>query len=113
MAELDLKQTRVLRALGLCARARRMIFGVPMLCDAMQAGRKAPLLVLEAADTSNNTHKKLGDKCAYYGVRSIQLEMDGEMLAHAVGKTASLAAVGITDENMCRLILGALSPDAQ
>ena len=112
MAELDLTQTRVLRALGLCARARRMIFGVPMLCDAMQAG-KAPLLVLEAADTSNNTHKRLGDKCAYYGVRSIQLEMDGQTLAHAVGKTASLAAVGITDENMCRLILGALSPDAQ
>ena len=112
MAESVQKQTRILRALGLCARARRMIFGVPMLCDAMQAG-KAPLLVLEAADTSNNTHKRLGDKCAYYHVRSVRLELDAQDLAHAVGKTAALAAVGITDENMCRLIEGALFPDAQ
>ena len=112
MGDRQNEQMRVLRALGLCARARRLIFGVPMLCDAMQQGK--PLhLILEAADTSANTHKRLGDKCTYYGVPRIRLQADGETIARAVGKTASLAAVGITDENMCRMVEEALSPDAR
>jgi hypothetical protein len=34
--------------------------------------------------------------------------MTTEALAHAVGKSASLGAVGLTDENFCRLIRSAV-----
>ena len=100
----------VLRALGLCAKARRLITGVPMICDAMSAG-KSPFLVLAASDNAKNSEKRLGDKCAHYGVPLYTLDTDGEALARAVGKTARLAAVAVTDENLCRLVLSKLGKE--
>ena len=97
-------ERKLLSSLGLCARAGKLIFGVPMICDALRGGgRKMPLLVFEAADTSENTHKKIADKTEFYGVRTVRLQCDGATLASALGKTSSLAAVAITDEQMCRM----------
>ena len=52
----------LLGALGLCARAGKLIFGIPMICEALKAGGKnCPVLVMEAggqvtsAFCSNNT----------------------------------------------------------
>ena len=96
---------KLLSCLGLCARARGLIFGVPQICDAMRRGGKgAPLIVLEASDTSDNTHKKITDKCTYYDIRHIRLDCGGDTLASALGKSASLAAVAITDASFVRLI---------
>ena len=96
---------KVLSNLGLCARARKLIFGVPMICEAMRkGGSNSPVLIIEAADTSENTHKKIADKAAYYKVRTVRLNCDGATLASALGKTSSLAAVAITDEQMCRMV---------
>ena len=103
--EEERKEARILSSLGLCARARRVIFGVPMICEAMRRGEKdAPCLVLEAADTSDNTHKKITDKCTHYGVACIRLSCDGATLAQALGKSASLAAVAITDARMAEMV---------
>ena len=108
MSKLDEKNNsdaKLLSSLGLCARAGKLIFGVPMICESMRKGGKSmPLIVLEAADTSENTHKKIEDKTAYYRVRTVRLNCDGAALALAVGKTSSLGAVAITDEQMCRLV---------
>ena len=98
-------EQKLLGSLGLCARARKIIFGVPMICEAMRKGGKnSPLLIVEASDTSDNTHKKIADKAAYYKVRTVRLNCDGATLALALGKTSSLAAVAITDEQMCRMV---------
>ena len=36
---MDTKQTeKILSALGLCVRAGKVIFGVPMICDALKKG---------------------------------------------------------------------------
>lgn len=92
---------KFLSALGLCVRAGKVIFGVPMICDAMRKGGKnSPAVVFEASDTSENTHKRISDKCEYYKVKHIKLSIGGEELAAALGKTAFLAAVAVTDENM-------------
>ncbi len=99
-------EKRLLGALGMSARARKMIFGVPMICDALAGQRrtgKYPLIVFEAADTSENTHKRISDRCGYYGVKLIRLKIDGATLAATLGKSASLAAVALTDENFVRL----------
>ncbi len=98
-------EKKLLSALGLCMRAGKVIVGVPMITDAMRrGGRGAPVLVLEAADSSEATHKKITDKTTYYKVRTVRLKCDGATLASALGKTSSPAAVAVTDTQMCRMI---------
>ncbi len=94
---------RILSSLGLCSKAGKLIFGVPMIIDAMQKKKKI-YLVLEAGDTSDNTHKKITDKCSFYGVEKIRLEFDSTALSNAVGKSSSLAAVAITDEGFFKMM---------
>ena len=94
-----------LSTLGLCARAGKLIFGVPMICDALRKGGIAkPVLIVEASDTSEGTHKKIADKAAFYQVRVVRIDCDGATLASALGKTSSLAAVAIKDKNMCNIV---------
>lgn len=94
---------RILSSLGLCSKAGKLIFGVPMIIEAMQKGKKT-YLVLEAGDTSDNTHKKITDKCSFYGVEKIRLDFDGIQIAEAVGKSSSLAVIAITDESFYKMI---------
>lgn len=102
--EAEQRQDLILSALGLCVRARRAILGVPMICEAMRGSKNSPVLVLEAADTSEGTHKRLTDKCTHYGVEHVRLLCDGATLAHALGKSAVLAAVAITDAGMASMV---------
>ena len=85
----------LLSTLGLCARARALVVGTPLLCETLRAGNGRILCVLEASDTSANTHKRLTDKCTYYRVPLHRLEADAGTLGRAVGKTGAVAAVGI------------------
>ena len=94
---------RILSSLCLCTKAGKLIFGVPMIIEAMQKGKRI-YLVLEAGDTSDNTHKKITDKCSFYGVEKVKLEFDGGTIASAVGKSSSLAAIAITDEGFYKMI---------
>lgn len=76
-----------------------------MICDALRKGGKsAPMLVLEASDTSENTHKKISDKCNYYKTKHVRLSCTCGELATALGKTSSLAAVAVTDKNLCLVV---------
>ena len=95
--------THLLSSLGLCARAGALVFGTPMVCEALRSAKR-PYLVLEAADTSDGTHKRLTDKCSFYHVRHVRLAFTGGELAAAVGKTATLAAVAVRDEQLCRML---------
>ena len=109
MEKKEIPQTeRVLGLLGLVARARRCVFGTPMVCDAMRAGKKL-WLVVEACDTSENTHKRITDRCSYYGVRHVRSEVKTDALAHALGKSGDLAVVAGTDESLAGGILKLLS----
>lgn len=76
-----------------------------MICEAMRkGGANAPVTVFEASDTSDNTHKRVTDKCNFYNVKHIRLGCDGETLAAALGKTSSLAAVAVTDKSMSEMV---------
>ena len=79
------KLEKTLRALGLCAKARRLLCGTPMICEAMRS-KSRPYLVITASDNSETTDKKLTDKCTYYRVPCVRIEASGEQLALAVGK---------------------------
>lgn len=96
---------KILSSLGLCAKAGKLIYGVPMICEALRkGGASKPALVIESSDTSDGTHKKIADKTAFYQVRLVRIDCDGATLASALGKTSSLGAVAITDTQMCRMI---------
>ena len=90
-------------SLGLSSKAGKLIYGVPMIIEAIQKGKKV-YLVIEAGDTSDNTHKKLTDKCSFYGVEKIRIDADGVELASRIGKSSSLAAVAITDESFYKMV---------
>ena len=90
-------------SLGLCSKAGKLIYGVPMIVEAMQKGKKV-YLVIEASDTSDNTHKKITDKCSFYGVEKVRIDADGGTLGANVGKSSVLAAVAITDEGFYKMV---------
>ena len=97
-------EAKLLSSLGLGMRAGAVIAGVPLICTAMKGGgQKKPITVFEASDSSENTHKRISDRCSFYGVKHIRLECDGMALASAIGKSAPVAAVAVTDANLCRL----------
>ena len=52
----------VLRALGLCAKAGKLVYGTPLICEALKA-KKQVFLVVETSDNSENTQKRLRDRC--------------------------------------------------
>ena len=102
-------EKKALAYLGFAVRAGRAIIGVPLICEALkkaQNGReKAPLIVLEAADTSLNTHKRITDRTTYYNTPSVRLSLDGEALATATGKRGgTVGAVAVTDINLAAQI---------
>lgn len=108
-------EKNLLGIIGLCRGAGKAIIGTEMVCDFLRkkgkksdGGEKVGILVLEASDTSENTHKKISDKCIYYNVKHIRLEATCEILGKAVGKRAT-ASVAVTDPNFCRAILGKIS----
>lgn len=99
------KEKKLLSSLGICAKAGKVIFGVPLICEAMRKdGAKRPLIVVEASDTSENTHKRITDKCAYYNVKHCRISVDSEALAAALGKISVVAAVAVTDEQLTILV---------
>lgn len=99
----ELQLNNLLMTVGLCAKAGKLVFGTEQICDALHSGKKV-YAVLEASDTSANTHKKLTDKCNYYGVKIFRLEADTAVLAHAVGKSSATAAVAVTDQGLAKAI---------
>ena len=90
-------------SLGLCAKAGKLIYGVPMIIEAMQKGKRV-YLVIEASDTSDNTHKRITDKCSFYGVETIRIDADCIELSSYVGKSSMLAAVAVTDEGFYKMV---------
>lgn len=100
-------EKKALAYLGFAVRARSACIGVPAICEALKkaARGKTPLVVLEAADTSQNTHKRVLDRTAYYKVATVRLSLDGAALAAAVGKQGgTVAAVGVCDTHLAAAI---------
>ena len=107
-------EKNLLMMIGLCRGAGKLVIGTPMICEhlkkrsnknsASSKAEKCDVIVIEASDTSENTHKKISDKCAYYKAMHVRITASCEDLGRAVGKSA-VAAVAIADRNFCRAVL--------
>ena len=102
----------LLFALGLCAKAGKLVYGVPMVCEALKK-QKSVVAVFSAADNSPNSAKRLSDRCTFYGVPLHTLDIDGDTLSGAVGKSGRLAALAVTDQSLCRLVLSKLPKNTE
>jgi len=94
----------LLGAIGICRKAGKLIIGTDAVCLALRE-KKKPCGVLAAKDVSENTSKRLSDKCASYGVPLVLIDECGEDLSAAIGKGAKTAAVAVTDESLWKLVL--------
>ena len=92
---------KLLRLLGLAARAGKLVFGTPMVCEELKKGKKI-YFVFEASGTSENTHKRISDRCKFYNVRLITLGLSTEEFAHLLGKGGELAVVALTDASFAQ-----------
>lgn len=100
-------ENKLLSTLGLFARARKLVIGTPMVCEALRkgaSGSSAVVAVIEACDTSDNTHEKIVSKCRFYGIKHYRIEVSAEELARSIGKTGAVAAVGVTDADMYKAL---------
>ncbi len=104
------KHDAALAAVGLCRKAGKLILGTDEVCLALR-GAKKPFGVLAANDISENTAKRLRDKCATYGVPLCRLEADCQTLAHAIGKKTKVAAVAVTDQGLWGLVESRLTKE--
>ena len=104
------KKSEALLALGMAKKAGKVICGTPPVCKALCA-KAPPTLAVMSIHASDNTKKRLRDKCAFYGVHLYELDVSTEQLARALGSNAQTAAAAICDEGLTRLFLAKAEND--
>lgn len=90
---------KVVGTLGMAMRASMLSTGDAVLNDVRSKNAK---LVVIAEDASDNTKKKIIDKCQFYGVDYVFIESSA-VLSHAIGK-ANRMAVAVREEGFAKKI---------
>lgn len=98
-----MQSERILRLLGLCRRAGKLISGQDTVIAAVQSEKAA--LALLSSDASERTKKQLRDKCTFHGVPLVSLTVDGGALGKATGKAGTLSSLAVTDRGFASSIL--------
>ena len=84
---------RILNLIGLATRARKTSMGTDIVINSIQ--RRDAKIVFIASDASNETIKKVQDKCSFYKVDNCLL-FDTVELNNAVGKN-NIKVVSVND----------------
>ncbi|TVY10616.1 YlxQ family RNA-binding protein [Paenibacillus cremeus] len=87
--------------LGLAQRAGKIVSGEEMVIEAVRQGEAK--LVIVAEDASDNTYKKLNDKCSYYQVPIHRFGLR-DQLGASIGKETRVV-VAVTDAGFARMLL--------
>ena len=91
----------ILNFIGLMSRARAIITGTDLVINGVRS-KKVKLVVIDG-NVSENTLKKIVDKCNYYHVKYIIIDKEFE-LGSVIGN-ASRKVIGITDLNFAKALL--------
>ena len=89
---------KVLNTLGICACARKISYGETRLKDIKN---KNVYFVIVASDASENSKKKITDKCKYYKCEYL-IYLDKESISKAIGRIDLVSAIGIKDINLIK-----------
>jgi len=90
----------ILNFVGLMKRAGALATGTDLVLTGIR--NKKVKFVLIDASASENTQKKITDKCRYYNIPYIKLA-EGDHLASAIGK-GNQKVVGICDQNFVKAL---------
>lgn len=93
-------KSNYLQIVGLAFRAGRCSIGEETVIKAVQ-GKNAKLVLL-ANDISDQTRKKITDKCKTYNIPAVTVD-DRETLGHSIGKSQRVA-IAILDVGFARKI---------
>lgn len=85
---------RWMQILGLANRARKIVSGEELVITEIR--RRRAKLVLLAGDASQNTAKRVTDKCTYYSI-PYKIVENRFLLGQSIGKQARVA-VAVLDE---------------
>lgn len=91
----------LLNFIGLMNRAGALITGAELVLNGVRSGKVK--LVLIDPSASENTLKKITDKCKFYNVSYMKLTA-GADLGRAIGKR-SRKVIGITDQNFVKALI--------
>lgn len=89
---------KALNTLGICACARKISYGETLLKDIKS---KKVYFVVVANDASDNSKKKIIDKCTYYKCE-FMICLDKESITKSIGRVDLVSAVGIKDFNLTK-----------
>ncbi|MGY3766352.1 YlxQ-related RNA-binding protein [Vagococcus vulneris] len=87
----------VLNMLGLAMRAGKLVSGEEITLKALKSKKLS--LVLIAGDVSENTNKKIHDKCQYYETPVFTFMTKAD-ISHAIGRSRSI--IGVTDRGFAQ-----------
>ncbi len=85
------------RLLGIARKAGRTIIGTDLVLNALAKDNPKVHLVLASECASENTQKRIGDRCSYYHAEHFTIPQTPSELSHLLGKTSSVCCIGITD----------------
>lgn len=90
-----------LNILGLANAARKIVTGETLI---KKIRAKKVSLVLIAENASENTKKKITDKCHYYDIPFYIMDEDSDVLGNAIGKE-NRVAIGIADRGFAKKLI--------
>ncbi|MBE1553422.1 YlxQ family RNA-binding protein [Sporosarcina limicola] len=96
---------QIYQMLGMATRARMIITGEELVIREIRSGKAH--LVIVSEDASNNTLKKLDDKCTSYNVEK-HVFGNREDIGHAIGKE-SRVVLALTDAGFAKKVSGLLN----
>lgn len=87
--------------LGLAYRARKLTYGTTNVIKSIRDGNAK--LIIIASDASDNTKKKITDKCKYYNI-PFKIEFLSIEISNAIGKS-NIMVVSILDSGFKEMLL--------
>jgi len=99
------QKQQISQLLGLAVRARMLISGEELVVKDIRSN-KAKLVII-SSDASDNTMKKIQDKCKTYNVE-LHVFGDRSDLGHATGKEARVV-LALTDDGFAKKLSGLLN----
>ncbi len=79
-----------------------MIIGTDLVTKSLPSGKIK--LVIYAKNSSDNTKKRVTDKCAFYKVKCIEGGLSEE-ISSCIGKTGNICVLGIVNDNFSKELL--------
>ena len=91
---------KFLSMLGLSRRAGKVVIGTPLVTGLLPGGKVK--IVFYTSDASENTKKRITDKCKFYNVNCVMLNIPSDRIGKMVGMSTPVCVIGVADDNFSK-----------